>query len=303
MELNILSAKLRMRTELRDALELVLIPGLAAVLPWGWCFRLFQRLARMPWLYRVSCEEALAQARMRGWAGDDEARWLWARRLVTLVDHADHYLCLWRSDAWMRKYLTVEGAWPDHGQSQMLLTFHWGAGFWGLRHAAASGLRPHALAASLDSQAFRGRTVMSWYARSRIAHVTRTLGPPTIDVAQDLKRVIRALRDKHSLLGVVDVPADEAKAGIAVELLGGQALVPRGLLRLAVDRQVPVVVYVTGLDLNTGHRFLRITPPGISDSVEGLAKQVFEHLEKIIVEDSPAWHFWGIAERFFRPPA
>ncbi len=236
----------------------------------------------------------------RGWAGEDEAHWLWARRLVTLVDHADHYLGLWRGDAWMRKHLQIEGAWPAREHGILLLTFHWGAGYWGLRHAAAHGLRPHALVASLGTQVYQGRRVMTWYARSRNANVARTLGSPTIDVALHLKKVIRALQNNHSLLGVMDVPADEAKASMNIELLGMQACVPRGLLRLAVDQQVPVVVYITGLDTSTGQRFLRIKPLGIYTAVEDLATQVFGELEQIIAEDAPAWHFWGIAERFFR---
>ena len=291
----------RLRTEARDALELVLLPGLAAWLPWKLCFAVFKRLARVRWLYREPCETALNQARERGWAGADEAHWLWVRRLVTLVDHADHYLGLCRGDGWMKKHLQVQGAWPVHSHGIMLLTFHWGAGFWGLRHAAAHGLQPHALVASLDSQAYQGRTVMSIYARSRNAHVARTLGSPTIDVAHHLKRVIRALRANHSLLGVMDVPADEVKSSMPINLLGMQARVPRGLLRLAVDQQVPVVIYITGLNTQTGQRFLRIKPLGTHAEVDGLATLVFDELEQVIAEDAPAWHFWGIAERLFRP--
>lgn len=299
MVLNASDILQRLRTELRDLLELVLLPGLAAVLPWRWCFPVFKRLARWRSLYREPCEAALLQARSRGWAGANEAHWIWVRRLVTLVDHADHYLGLWRSDAWMQKHLRVEGTWPSNEEGVLLLTFHWGAGYWGLRHAAGQGLRPHALVATLGSQAYQGRTVMSWYARSRNAHVAHTLGSPTIDVAQQLKQVIKALRDKHSLLGVVDVPADDAKASMSVEILGMQARVPRGLLRLAVDSQVPVFIYITGLDTRTGLRFLRIQPLGVYKTVEELAIRVFDELEQIIAEDAPAWHFWGIAERIF----
>jgi hypothetical protein len=82
-----------------------------------------------------------------------------------------------------------------------------------------------------------------------------------------------------------------------------QASVPSGLLRLSVDHQVPVVVYITGLDTRTGQRFLRIKPLGVQPSAEDLAARVFGELDQLIVEDAPAWHFWGIAERFFRPPA
>ncbi len=290
---------LRLRMELRDLAELVLIPGLAAVLPWRLCFALFRRFARLKWLYRVPCEEALKQARIRGWAGEDENHWLWVRRMVTLVDHADHYLGMFRSDSWMAEHLTVDGAWPPHHKGIMLLTFHWGAGYWGLRHAAAHGLRPHALVASLDSDAYQGRAVMSRYARSRNAHVARTLGSPNIDVAQHLKRVIRALQKNHSLLGVIDVPADEVKSSIQIELLGMRARIPRGLLRLAVDQRVPVVVYVTGLNTDTGQRFLRIKPLGVTTDVDVLAGQMSGELQTLIAEDAPAWHFWGVAERFF----
>ena len=289
----------RLRTELRDLLELVLLPGLAAILPWRWCFPLFQRLARLRCLYREPCEAALLQARSRGWAGENEAHWIWVRRLVTLVDHADHYLGLWRSDAWMQKHLQVQGVWPTSEQGVLLLTFHWGAGYWGLRHAASQGLRPHALVATLGSQVYQGRTVMSWYARSRNAHVARTLGSPTIDVAQQLKQVIKALRDKQALLGVVDVPSDQARVSMTVEILGRQARVARGLFRLAVDQKVPVLVYITGLDTRTGLRFLRIKSIGVYKTVEELAIRVFDELGQIIAEDAPAWHFWGIAERIF----
>jgi lauroyl/myristoyl acyltransferase len=293
----------RLRTELRDLLELVVLPSLAAVLPWPWCFAVFKRLARWHWLYREPCEEALQQARRRGWAGANEAHWLWIRRLVTLVDHADHYLGLWRSDAWMQRHLQVQGQWPVPGQAVLLVTLHWGAGYWGLRHAAANGLQPHALVASLGSEAYRGRTVLSWYARSRNANVAHTLRASTIDIALHLKQVIRALRDKQALLGVMDVPADEAKASMTIDLLGMTARVPRGLLRLAVDQEVPVVLYFTGVNTKTGGRFLQIKTLGVSPTVDALADQVFGELARLIAQDAPAWHFWGIADRFFSEPA
>jgi lauroyl/myristoyl acyltransferase len=200
----------------------------------------------------------------------------------------------------MAKHLQVEGQWPTQHQGLLLLTFHWGAGFWGLRHAAAQGLRPHALVATLDSGAYQGRTVLAWYARSRHAQVARVLGSPTIDVAKNLKQVIKALRDSRSLLGVMDVPSDEVKASMSIELLGMKASMPRGLLRLAVDQQVPSVIYVTGLNHETGQRFLRIKSLGVYDTVEAMADRVFAELEHLIKENPPAWHFWGIAERIFR---
>ncbi|MFZ4481423.1 MAG: hypothetical protein ACOYNZ_16190, partial [Rhodoferax sp.] len=61
------------------------------------------------------------------------------------------------------------------------------------------------------------------------------------------------------------------------------------------------IIYITGLNSSNGQRFLRIKPLGVYSSVDELAARVFGELERLITEDPPAWHFWGIAERFFRP--
>ncbi|HRP19780.1 MAG TPA: hypothetical protein PK925_04045 [Alicycliphilus sp.] len=291
----------RLRTELRDLLELVLLPGLAAVLPWPLCFRIFRRLARWDALYRDACHAALAQARKRGWAVN-EADWLLKRRLVTLVDHADFYLGRTRGDAWMARHLRVEGAWPAPGASGVLCTFHWGAGMWGLRHARAQGLAAHALVAALEGAHFKGRTVLHWYARARTAEVARALGCPTLDVSASLRPALRALRQGEQVLAAIDVPSDQVAASEPVTLLGLRALMPKALLRLAVEQHIPVTLYLTGLDFATGRRFVRVQAVGVREDVGTLAREVFQVLDHAIQQEPAAWHFWGEAPRFFRGP-
>mgnify|MGYP000980974640 CR=1 FL=1 len=289
----------RLRTELRDCLELLLLPGLAALLPWQLCFALYKRIARMQWLYREQCEVALSQARLRGWAGDNESHWIWVRRLVTLVDHADNYLVRTRPDAWLNKHFTVEGHWPPANEAQLLCTFHWGAGMWSLRHAAAAGMKVHALVAPIDGAHFKGRSVLHWYAKARTAIVSKTLGQGTLDVSNSLRPAVRALRHNEQVLAVVDVPADQVSASQPIQLLGLQARVPRALLRLAVEQQIPVTVFLVGLRTSDGKRTLKMQQFGIHDDVDTLIRAVFGELEKAILLDSPAWHFWSEAERFF----
>ena len=72
-------------------------------------------------------------------------------------------------------------------------------------------------------------------------------------------------------------------------------------MRLAVDQQLPVVIYVTGLNTVNGGRFLRIKNKGVYGSVQELAADAFAELGQVIAEDAPAWHFWGIADRLFTP--
>ena len=291
----------RWRPHLREALELVLLPGLAAVLPWGWCFRVFRRLsARCQWLYREPCERALHEAQARGWVTPEQAPlWLAQRRLVTLIDHADLYLAATRSNRWMQRHLTVQGQWPAAGQAGILATFHWGAGMWGLRHAQQAGLTPHALVAPLNGAHFAGHPVLHRYVHARIAQVTTALGCPALDVSTSLRPALRALRDQEQVLAVLDVPADQVAASVPVQIAGMAAQVPKALLRLAVEQKVPVTVYLTGIDMGTGQRTLRIVQLPVLGDLEALVAAVFTHLSEAIAQDSAAWHFWGEAPRFF----
>lgn len=288
----------RLHTEWRDLLELVLLPSLAAILPWPLCFRLFRRLARCRWLYRQPCENALNHARARGWAVD-EADWLLKRRLITLVDHADFYLARTRSNAWMDRHLQVQGTWPATGNAGVLCTFHWGAGMWGLRHARQHGLRAHALVAALSGAHFEGRTVLHGYARARTFEVARALGCPTLDISASLRPAVRALRNGEQVLAAIDVPADQVAASEPVELLDMPALVPKALLRIAVEQKIPLTVYLTGLRFKDGQRFLRIRQFGIYEDLGALTRDVFRELDAAIQEEPAAWHFWGEADRFF----
>lgn len=293
----------RLRTELRDLVELVLAPGLAALLPWRWCFRLFKLLARMPWLYRSACLQALSHAKALGQVAEGgEARWLATRRLVTLVDHADHYLAVTRSDAFMQRHLLVRGQWPDPAQPGVCATFHWGAGMWGLRHAAAHGLHAHALVAAMEGMPFAGRSVLRRYAMARTRSVGRALGRAPLVVSGSLRPVVQALRRNEQVFAAVDVPADQVDASVPVVLRGMCARVPKGLLRLAADMRVPVTVYVTGFDVHTGQRLLDIVQmplPSADGGVQELADAVFQHLEASLARDNAFWHFWGEAPRFF----
>jgi len=292
---------LRACTEGRDLVELVLLPGLAALLPWPLAFRVLRRLTRWLRPYEQVSASAQAQAAERGWVGDAR-HWRLVRRLVTLVDHADLYLAHSRSDAWMERHLDVQGQWPAPNQPGIILTFHWGAGMWGLRHARAAGLRVHALVAPLDSAQFEGRKVLHAYARARTAEVATTLGVPTLDTSVSLRPVLRALRQGEQVLAAIDVPSDQASASESIRLLGVHARIPRALLRVAVDQRVPVTVYLTGLDAASGRRSLRIHQLDVYSEVAPLAEVVFSFLDQAIRDDPPAWHFWAEADRFFVNP-
>lgn len=288
----------RLRTECRDLYELVLLPGLAALLPWSLGYRVLRLAARALRPFQPAVRAALHQAQRRGWVGDAR-HWALVRAIVTLVDHADLYLAKTRSDAWMARHLDVQGEWPAAGRPGLICTFHWGAGMWGLRHARASGLTAHALVAPLEGSHFAGRRVLQSYARARTAEVARSLGCPTLDISASLKPALQALRRGEQVVAAIDVPADQVSASETISLLGTAARMPRGLLRVAVDQGLPVTVYLTGLRVEDGRRTLAIHQLGVYPELQPLMADVFAILERAIRDNPPAWHFWGEAPRFF----
>lgn len=290
----------RVRTEAKDLLELVLIPGLAAILPWGLCYRVFRYISRYPFLYAESCAQDYAYARAHGWCRD-LTLWRRHRRLVMMVDHADYYLARTRGHRWMARHMDVSGTWPAPGPA-ILCSFHWGCGMWALWHLGAAGLRPHPLVATLKREMFPGRWLRYHYYRLRNDAVRDALGQTPLDSGANLRPVLRALRAGEPVIALLDVPPTQVAASQAIPFLGQRALMPTGLIRLAADQGLPITLYVNGFRLVDGHRFLRIARIDTDADLATLTTRVFGVLEDLIREEPVLWHYWEVAELFFQAP-
>ena len=296
--IDIVRQRLRwLRDQARDTVELYLLPGLVIFLPWPWSFALFKHIVKVPALYREDAVPAMANAQRFGLV-DDPVQWLRCRKLVALVDHADHFLARTRSNRWMARYIDVQGAWPVAGIPGMLCTFHWGAGMWSLRHARQAGMNAHSLVAPMDGTHFNGRPVLHAYIQSRVKTVSIELGVDALDVSQSMKPALKALRSCEQVLAAIDVPADSVDASVDTEILGVRMRMPKGLLRVAADHGLPVTLFMLGLDVHTGRRTLRLLTLPVETNTEQLAQNVFRHLDDAIRSDPWAWHFWSQINRF-----
>lgn len=299
-KLTLSRAFARLKTEAKDLLELVLIPGLAIVLPWRICFRVFRYISRYSFLYSESCGQDYAFARAHGWF-DDLITWRRHRRLVMMVDHADYYLCRSRGLGWMDRHMDVSGHWPAPGRADILCSFHWGCGMWALWHLGAAGLRPHALVATLKREMFPGRAIRYHYFRLRNLAVKDALGQEPIDSGASLRPVIRALRANEPVIALLDVPPTQVAAFQTIPFLGAEVHMPTGLTRLAIQQDIPMTLYVNGFRLTDGRRFLRILDIDRPSDEAALTRTVFGHLEALIREEPVMWHYWEVAELFFHP--
>ena len=298
MEKRWVRVQRRFRREGRDLLEVVLLPGLAVVLPWPVAFALFRRLAHWPWLYREACLPALAQAKERGHCSDERA-WGWERRLVTLLDHADHYLFRTRSDVWMDRHVEVVGSWGKTDKAGLLWTLHWGTGLWALRHARVTGLHPNMVLDAPRGPDFAGRTVFGGYVRARMRSVERALERPIIFAPGAMDGVRSALERREQVAVVMDVPQDQVKVTRATTILGQPVSVPAALADMAVAQALPVTVFFMGVDLRTGRRQLSIVPLGVALDTACLTDRAFAQLDRLLKASPAAWHLWAQAPRFF----
>lgn len=221
--------------------------------------------------------------------------------MVKLVDHADLYLSLFRSDGWLRRHVTVTGDWPQGDVPFIAITFHWGAGMWAFRHMRAQGRKVSGLAKGVEKDAFAGSLLCYWYAKLRLFEVTRAGGN---DLALSGKNSLYDMRNKlrkgSCIVGLMDVPVGMSKNFMTASLLGETAYFPRGLLHLAVNSNVPVVFYSMGLDRQNGRRNLIISPPLQFNNEEELLEILASRLNELIDTDSPAWHQWGGIQNFFQ---
>jgi phosphatidylinositol dimannoside acyltransferase len=322
----------RAQNESRDAWTLLVLPAISAVLPWFICYKFYDLLVRRTCIFKADALRAHAASlrylpapTVATGSGPTQAatRWVQRRQLTCLLDHADFFLSHSHLDRWFKRRIQVRGGWPSTQQAALVLTFHWGAGMLALHHMRQSGRLANMLVNAAHPAHFKGRSIQYAYIRARIRRISQLLGRPTIDAQTNMRPALKALQRGEHVVAVIDVPADrpglgqgdalvgglgggpgdgsaERQAAQAVQLLGQRALVPRPLMRYAVDKQIPVTVYLTGIDFANGHRSLHIHSLGCFDHVDTLAQQVFDLLNVAIETNPPAWHLWSETPRFFQ---
>ena len=284
-------------TRFRALCETVLLPALAAALPWAWGFALLRKFAAnadlFPELTDAACKGALTVFPI-----DDITAWKQRYRLIRLVDHCDMFLLRTRSRRWLRKHADIEGAWPAKGPF-IAMSFHWGQGIWALADLHSIGAPVRLLAARLDRSAFGKDWVSYAYARSRNRTVESAAGAPIIYVGGATEAVKRALADGHIVLALYDLPPTEGHSTLLTRVCGRLIKLPAGLANLAAASGVPIVPFSLGIDCRTGRRQLRIEEPFHPASAQEFADRLATSLTRLIQMDTAAWHLSSHAPYFF----
>jgi hypothetical protein len=293
------SRKNRLRRELRVLVERWLVPLLIALLPWRLGFRVARRLARWPWFFRERVDATLAVASRYG-VVDDPARFAAEQRLYHLIDHVDLFLLKLRSDRFLDRHFDIDGDWPAGDGPLITLSFHWGAGFWGLRSVRRSGRRFAGLSVRTDRESFAGQTLLHRYALARNAEVIRTGAHALVYIGDGPRPMLRALQSAVGLLTSIDVP--NLGGEVRVRVLDRDALLPTGMIKIAEKAKVPIVFFAVWIDLATGRRKLRIREALHVEDRDAAMRFAAGHLDWMLRQAPAAWHFWPYADAIFVQP-
>jgi hypothetical protein len=293
----------RLLIQVRDAIECVLLPALAALLPWRLAFALLRAASYLP-LHGDVVRPAGPRAQAFGLAPDVRAfeRRL---RLYYLLDHTDLYLARWFGDSWWRRHLKVEGAWPEDGKPFVAVFYHSGNGLFAMRHLAWHTGAANLVGRPLDEDEARRRPIRGWYGRARYAECARSGRAPVIFWGGSKAKIESVLEHgPGGVLGAVDVPPTEIHSLTEVTFLGRPTHFTHGLIRLAQAHRVPIAVFSLGLSPDARERVLRIEPAFRSDqmSLPALMQHLADRADAGLRADPAIWYLWPWVDAFFPAP-
>ena len=283
---------------LGDALCLYVVPVTAALLPWRAGFAWLKALAHWSFLHRDSIDSL--------WAGAadffpeaDERAWKYRARLLLLVENADTYLTVLRSDRWWRRHITLRGAVPSGAAATLFLTYHWGTGNWIWRVLRAHGVHAHFLAREPHGRSLGMSRLSRWYGALR-ARTLRRIGCAGVIFTGDSAAAIRtALAERRSVVGMLDLGARADQQTFDAMLLDRPARFPFGLARIAQDSATPTALFSVGLDWRTGQRDLAIEAFAPGATAAQIMARYVGHLDERLHAAPEAWQMWHEARTIF----
>lgn len=286
-----------LRIESRSLLELYLLPMLCVLLPWSLGFRWLRFCARWPRLFSQEWKAALGAAEQWVDVGDT-ALWAWNYRTCRLVDHADFWLSRSRSRRWLDKHTTRQGQWPLTQSAAVGVFFHWCAGMWGVRALHFAGPASAVLAGHFNKHSMGHSWWAYWYGHLRLNELARAGGRPLIYAPGTVNRARAELAAGYWVIGTPDVPPSETKLVQPVKLFGRPARFTGGLMRIARDAEVPVVMFTLALDIDNGRRELRISGP-FDPNDPDLLQHIAGYWEDLIREKSWGFTLWPMMPAYF----
>lgn len=281
-----------------DILALLLIPAFAALWPDRWAQAWLRWAARWSGLFQYEVEQARLGAQCLpalAQAEPDQA-WQQQQRWIRLNDGRELFRALFGARALP---LQLQGTWPE--QTCLWVGCHWGAQYALFPHLAARKQAAWFLARGLKCQDFAAliwRLPLTQLKNHWIAH-TGSRG--CLFTGGSMAQMRDKLSQGQNVVALADVPSRFLPHRAEVQVGPHRAWLPTGLLTVAQQAQVPVILFALHIDAQ-GQRQLRLAPAFWVQNPEQDSQRVADWLTECLSQAPAHWHLWASTPYFWQRP-
>lgn len=281
-----------------DFIEQILIPSLPTWLPIQLAFWLMKKFARggrfvegLDLLLQARVSDPLLQTMLALNTKEEISQFSYRQSLCRLLDMSD---AVQGASVLRNQRVDVIGDWPST-PGFVAISFHFGTGLIGLAHLrqrigpCAFVSRPYA-PEELSHRPYLARGVAA-----RLDGIAAACAHPIVFTGGNFGALAELLKKGFSVCGLIDTPIIKNQRFVSAKLFDRDISLPSGLLRLANEACVPVVIFSVVPDLITGRRTLRIDPPlRAANALDFaiIAQEATKHLQECIKVRPEAWYFW-----------
>jgi|JI10StandDraft_1071094.scaffolds.fasta_scaffold611207_2 phosphatidylinositol dimannoside acyltransferase len=288
------------KRQLRELVELFLLPVAATLLPWRWSLRLFRWLSRWQGWYREEIALSIAHVRALGVVENIDE---FARRLRwrLLVEHMDCFLVPMRGRRYLQRWVQAHGdPLPERGPVLFIGTHH-GCGYWFLPYVKSQRLRPNIVAPRLGPLLSRSSLQGNLYVRLRHKLIAFAAGRPLVYKGGSAGEAIRQMLSEGEVcFGLCDMPTNRPDA-VPVRLLGLSTQLAQNMFEIGLQTGAAIYLFSSDTDLHTGMRHVHFQRAN-GGSPEAMVRQFADLLNVSLLRDPAGWRFWSIAPSFFPLP-
>jgi lauroyl/myristoyl acyltransferase len=224
---------------------------------------------------------------------------------VIFCDEVDLFIFLFGFSRRFIKKIKIDG--EEHlekalrSKGGILLSAHFGGGFWIFPFLKERGISVHFFAADFDKRNYPTSKALYYYHRLRKGAVEKSSGERIVFKKEGRRELTRALNEGKWVIILFDVPPFLVKDVMEVTFLNQKALFPKGILSIAKETHSPILPFFSFLDGGKERRILFEKPFFIDDVEEGV-KTCVKLIERNVVERPDHWHLWPVAHHFFVSP-
>ncbi|HWS26779.1 MAG TPA: hypothetical protein VN259_09445 [Xanthomonadales bacterium] len=293
---------LAIKRELRDLLSLWLVPGLAAVLPWRWCLRLYWWIAGSRLLLR---EEVAGSRGGRQFMGLPPADAQFDRRFRFgfLLEHADVFRALGRGWKGLARTMPLRVPEDFAASGGLCFFFNFNQGLPALATLRLAGFEVYLVYRSLSERPAGVGHLRYAYMRLRLHMVAVVCGNQGIGTGGARDRIEQTIAAGGLVCVAADTPPRPGTGLVPVFFPGGRPAWWRsGVLKLALQLPGPLRCFTVQLDWETRQRVLELTALPASPRLSELAKTLNEAFLTALEHQAELWFYWPGPQGFFQIP-